>query len=88
MAANSMATRSRSCLSKWDTSFHEDDRVGRAKLEESHQWQPTPVFLPKNPMDRGAWWAAVHGVTQSQTRLKQFSMHALEKEMEIGRAHV
>ena len=27
-------------------------------------------------MDRGAWWAAVHGVAQSQTRLKQLSMHA------------
>ena len=26
-----------------------------------------------NPMDRGAWWAAVHRVTQSQTRLKQLS---------------
>ena len=23
----------------------------------------------ENPMDRGAWWAAVHGVAQSQTRL-------------------
>ena len=27
-------------------------------------------------MDRGAWWAAVHGVAQSQTRLKRLSMHA------------
>ena len=27
-------------------------------------------------LDRGAWWAAVHGVTQSQTGLKQLSMHA------------
>ena len=24
----------------------------------------------ENPRDRGAWWATVHGVTQSQTRLK------------------
>jgi len=23
----------------------------------------------KNPMDRGAWWATVHGVAKSQTRL-------------------
>ena len=35
----------------------------------------------ENPVDRGAWWAAVHGVTQSRTQLKQLSMHALEKEM-------
>ena len=25
-------------------------------------------------MDRGAWWATVHGLTKSQTRLKQLSM--------------
>ena len=30
----------------------------------------------ENPMDRGAWWAAVHGVAQSQTQLKRLSMHA------------
>ena len=27
-------------------------------------------------MDRGTWWAAVHGVAQSWTRLKRLSMHA------------
>ena len=36
-------------------------------------------------MDGGAWWAAVHGVAQSQTRLSDFTFtfhfHALEKEM-------
>ena len=25
----------------------------------------------ENPMDRGVWWATVHRVTKSQTRLKQ-----------------
>ena len=29
---------------------------------------------PENPVDRGAWWAAVHGVAQSWTQLKQLSM--------------
>ena len=35
-------------------------------------------------MDRGAWWAAVHGIAKSQTRLSNFTFHfhALEKEME------
>ena len=33
-------------------------------------------------MDRGAWWAAVHGVAKSWTRLTlTFPFHALEKEM-------
>ena len=27
----------------------------------------------ENPRDRGAWWAAVYGVAQSQTRLKRLS---------------
>ena len=36
-------------------------------------------------MDRGAWWAAVHGVAKSRTRLNDFTFHfhALEKEMAI-----
>ena len=30
----------------------------------------------ENPMDRGAWWATVHGVIKSQTRLSDFtSLH-------------
>ena len=27
----------------------------------------------ENPMDRGAWWAAVYGVAQSRTRLRRLS---------------
>ena len=38
-------------------------------------------------MDRGAWWAAVHGVAEGLTRLSDFLLtfhfHALEKEMAI-----
>ena len=37
------------------------------------QWQPTPVLLPGESQGRGAWWAAVCGVAQSQTRLKWLS---------------
>ena len=37
------------------------------------KWQPTPVFLPGNPRDGGALWAAVYGVTPSQTQLKRLS---------------
>ena len=35
---------------------------------------PNIYFLPKkNPMDGGAWWATVHGVAKSQTRLSNFT---------------
>ena len=46
---------------------------------------PLQYFCLENPMDRGAWWAAVHGVTKSQIRLRDFTFkfhfHALEEEM-------
>ena len=44
------------------------------------QWHPTPALLPGK-----SWWAAVHGVAKSRTRLRDFTFtfhfHALEKEM-------
>ena len=59
--------------------------------------KPLSLFLEKGmapqlqyslleiPMDRAAWWATVHGVAKSQTRLRDFTFtfhfHALEKEM-------
>ena len=51
---------------------------------QRRQWQPTPVLLPGDPIDGGAWWAAVY-VVKSRTRLSNFTFtfhfHALEKEM-------
>ena len=46
---------------------------------------PLQYSCLENPMDGGAWWAAVHGVAESWTRLTDFTFtfhfHALEKEM-------
>ena len=46
---------------------------------------PLQCSCLENPMDRGAWWAAVPGVAKSRTRLSDFTFtfhfHALEKEM-------
>ena len=46
---------------------------------------PLQYSCLENPIDGGAWWAAVHGVTKSQARLSDFTFtfhfHALEKEM-------
>ena len=49
-------------------------------------WQPLQYSCLENPMDRGAWWAAVHRVTQSWTRLKWLSMqsHMQESACEPG----
>ena len=46
---------------------------------------PPQFSCLENPMGEGAWWAAVHGVMESWTRLSDFTFtfhfHALEKEM-------
>ena len=46
---------------------------------------PLQYSCLENPMDGGAWWAAVHGVAKSRTRLSDFTFnfhfHVLEKEM-------
>ena len=56
----------------------------------------TPLQYPclENPKDGGAWWAPVHGVAKSQTRLGDFiftftfHFHALEKEMATHSHHL
>ena len=46
---------------------------------------PLQYSCLENPMDGGAWWATVHEVAKSRTRLSNFTFtfhfHALEKEM-------
>ena len=46
---------------------------------------PLQYSCLENPRGGGAWWAAVHGVTKSRTRLSNFTFtlhfHALEKDM-------
>ena len=46
---------------------------------------PVQCSCLENPRDRGAWWAAVHGIIKSRTRLSNFTFtfhfHALEKAM-------
>ena len=37
------------------------------------KWQLTLVFWPGESQGRGAWWTAIYGVAQSQTRLKRLS---------------
>jgi len=48
---------------------------------------PLQYSCLENPVDGEAWWAAVHGVAKSRTRLSDFTFtfhfHALEKEMAI-----
>ena len=47
--------------------------------------KPLQYSCLENPMDGGAWWATVHGVAMSRSRLSDFTFtfhfHAMEKEM-------
>ena len=48
--------------------FFKWSSVGRRR----RQWHPLQYSCLENPMDGGAWWAAVHGVAKSRTRLSDF----------------
>jgi len=43
----------------------------------------------ENPMDRGAWWATVHGVAKSQTRLNTQEIYekCLEHSLDVHYYH-
>ena len=64
------------------TSFHH--LAGAEHMTGEGNGNPLHSCL-ENPMDRGAWWATVHGVAKSWTRLSDFTFtfhfHTLEKAM-------
>jgi len=68
-------------------SFESSCHISQQVAEDLREGNGTPLQYSclENPMDRGAWWAAVHGVAKSRTRLSDFTFtfhfHALEKEM-------
>ena len=72
---------------KWSSSHAPTLNHYQSKADFSHQGNGTPLQYSclENPMDGGAWKAAVHGVAKSQTWLSDFTFtfhfHALEKEM-------
>ena len=49
--------------------------LGRSPREENGN--PLQYSCLENPMDRGAWWASVHGVAKSQTRLSDFTSQVM-----------
>ena len=51
--------------------------LGRS-LGEGHG-NPLQYSCLENPIDRGAWWATVHGIAKSRTQLKQLNMHKEKK---------
>ena len=72
-------------IHKWaqftNPNFHQKLRHGLGEGNGT----PLQYSCLENPMDGGAWWAAVHGIAKSWTRLSDFTFtfhfSALEKEM-------
>ena len=46
---------------------------------------PLQYSCLENSLDRGAWWATVHGVADSRTRLKRLSTHTYILDLVIGK---
>ena len=72
--------------SSWDRWVRHDWATSLSLFTFMHwrrKWQPTPVFLPGESQWRGAWWAAVYGVTQSRTRLKRLSSSSNNMEQNV-----
>ena len=59
-SASQLAQWQRIYLPSWRHGFHPWD----GKIPWRRKWKPIPISLPGKSMDRGAWWAAVHGVTK------------------------
>ena len=69
----------------WIMAIHMATVFGLWSLCGEGDGTPLQYSCLENPMDGGAWWAAVDGVAKSRTQLSSFTFtfhfHALEKEM-------
>ena len=79
MAAHQAAIAFSNHIASGDTILKNRDALGEGT------GNPLQYSCLEDPMGRGAWWAAVHGVPKSWTRLSNFTFtfhfHALEKEV-------
>ena len=66
--------------------IHSIPGSGRSPGEGNNN--PLQYSCLKNPMDGGAWWATVHGVAKSQTRLSDFTHFTLEIKEHDNQIHV
>ena len=56
---------------------------GSGKSSGEGNGSPLQFSCLENPVDGGAWWAAVHGVAKSRIRLSDFTLHSLQSGMPV-----
>ena len=59
-------------------SYHLSPHIGEGN------GNPLQCSCLENPVDRGAWWAAIYGVTQSPTRLKRLSISSSSSDSDVN----
>ena len=71
-----------------ETEGDTDSIPGSGRSPGGGQGNPFQDSFLENPMDRGAWWAMVHGVTKSRTQLKRLSTHAWKDQVKQNVIHI
>ena len=61
---------------------------GSGRCPRAGNGSPLQCSCLENPWDRGAWWAAAHGVAKSQTVLKRVRMCTHRTNMELAYAEL
>jgi len=58
-------------------------KISVVKIIEHGEGNSNPLQYSclENPMDQGAWWATVHGVAKSRTRLSDFCVFEAQRDM-------
>ena len=54
------------------------------KIPWKKQWLPTPVFFLRSPMDRGAWWVTLHGVTKESDQTTIIMLYVIQFSEGLG----
>ena len=70
----SLRSQSCTCVGRWENCCHlVAEKTQHTTMGGVPYGTPLQYSCLENPMDGGAWWAAVHGVAESRTRLSDFT---------------
>ena len=80
MLASLVAQRLKHLPAMWETWVRS---LGQGRSPGEGNGNPLQYSYLENPMDGGAWWATVHGVAKSRTRLGNFTFTFTKRYAEV-----